>query len=501
MQYLPHPSWKDKPVKAKIEVVCDVCAKNFSIQISNHKKQYAKWQGKTYCRSCAAKISFEATGRAKKEKTMLEKYGSINPNNVPEIQEKIRQTNLSRYGEGGSTAIARSAFKEKYGFGNPFEIPAILEKAVETSKANHQGMHPNQLVENRNRLRDRMTELVGHSSILLVKLLERNHVESLEALGYKIADFLESRQLPANSDLAKETFQTDGSTLIKALRLINREDLISVWSRTSSKEKEISYYIQGIYNGPVIENDRSVLGRRELDIYLPTLGLAFEFNGLYWHSEYRGVTSEKHYQKYKDCLEKGIALYTLFEHEWNNRKPVILQMIKNLLVSKKKIGARQCSIIKDAERISEFIAENHIQGYVRSQIHLALEYKGEIVLALTVGRHHRKSEQLVLNRVCIKDVHVLGGLDRLLKLCPRPLITWSDNRYSPIGTMYKNAGFRLDEHLRPDYFYTDGTHAYSKQSQKKSIVGCPQEIKEHDFAKNRGLYRVWDCGKRRWILD
>ena len=39
-------------------------------------------------------------------------------------------------------------------------------------------------------------------------------------------------------------------------------------------------YIKSIYSGCIIKNDRSVLSGKELDIYLPELNIAFEFNGI-----------------------------------------------------------------------------------------------------------------------------------------------------------------------------------------------------------------------------
>ena len=62
----------------------------------------------------------------------------------------------------------------------------------------------------------------------------------------------------------------------------------------SIREKEVVAYIKTIYFGNVIENDRSLMIpdkkhnnwklNHELDILLPDIKLAFEFNGIYWHN-------------------------------------------------------------------------------------------------------------------------------------------------------------------------------------------------------------------------
>jgi hypothetical protein len=49
-------------------------------------------------------------------------------------------------------------------------------------------------------------------------------------------------------------------------------------------EKELVDFIKSIYNGEIITNNRKILKGKELDIVLPELNLAIEFNGIYWHS-------------------------------------------------------------------------------------------------------------------------------------------------------------------------------------------------------------------------
>ena len=53
---------------------------------------------------------------------------------------------------------------------------------------------------------------------------------------------------------------------------------------SSIKENEVYNFIKENYKGEIILNDRKILNGMELDIYIPNLNLAFEYNGLYWHS-------------------------------------------------------------------------------------------------------------------------------------------------------------------------------------------------------------------------
>ena len=53
----------------------------------------------------------------------------------------------------------------------------------------------------------------------------------------------------------------------------------------SAPETEISEYIEEIYDGEILKNDRTLLNTKELDIYLPDENIAIEYDGLYWHSD------------------------------------------------------------------------------------------------------------------------------------------------------------------------------------------------------------------------
>jgi len=92
----------------------------------------------------------------------------------------------------------------------------------------------------------------------------------------------------------------------------------------SNAEKEILNYVKSIYNGPVIPNDRTQIvnpstgNNLELDIWLPDLNKAIEYNGEHWHTE-KNVKFRDN-QKQIQCKEKGINLLVVKEHEWLKNK-------------------------------------------------------------------------------------------------------------------------------------------------------------------------------------
>ena len=103
----------------------------------------------------------------------------------------------------------------------------------------------------------------------------------------------------------------------------------------SKSENEIVEYIRGFYNDSILENDRTqiinpITGKfLELDIWLPKLNKAIEYNGEYWH--------RNKYQKYKDkikqnfCKENNINLLVINDEDWRSNKNECFNMIHTFI--------------------------------------------------------------------------------------------------------------------------------------------------------------------------
>ena len=86
----------------------------------------------------------------------------------------------------------------------------------------------------------------------------------------------------------------------------------------------------------VIENDRTLIrnpktGRfLELDIYIPTLRKAIEFNGAYWHDNKRARYIDK--QKVIQCKEKGIDLLVIDWQDWTDSRQESIEDLERFLL-------------------------------------------------------------------------------------------------------------------------------------------------------------------------
>ena len=102
--------------------------------------------------------------------------------------------------------------------------------------------------------------------------------------------------------------------------------------KSSKAEKEILKIVKQLLpDEDVIENDRTQIinpltgYNLELDIYIPKLKKAIEFNGTYWHSS--DYSKYKDSVKVKQCKEKGIDLLIINEQDWLDNKNEIIEKL------------------------------------------------------------------------------------------------------------------------------------------------------------------------------
>lgn len=102
-------------------------------------------------------------------------------------------------------------------------------------------------------------------------------------------------------------------------------------STASKGEAELTVYVESLGH-TVIRRDRTVLKGKELDLYIPGLKLALEYNGDYWHSDEwllsKGNQSalEYHRMKLDAAAKAGVRLGFVWDSEWKrlwSRKPVL----------------------------------------------------------------------------------------------------------------------------------------------------------------------------------
>lgn len=100
--------------------------------------------------------------------------------------------------------------------------------------------------------------------------------------------------------------------------------------KVSLPEMEISEFLRG-KGYSVVMSRRDLIHPFELDIYLPELNKAIEFNGLHWHYSDRLFVPGKHGNKSNLCKEKGIKLLHIREDLWIKNKDKMKEVIIKFL--------------------------------------------------------------------------------------------------------------------------------------------------------------------------
>ena len=285
--------------------------------------------------------------------------------------------------------------------------------------------------------------------------------------------------------------------------------------QSSKKEKDVADFIRSVYNGKILTNDRTILSGREVDIFLPDVKIAFEFDGVFWHNENNKGT-EYHLQKTIDCDEKGIRLIHIFEDEWKYKQDIWKSMISNLLgLTDNRIYARNCEVREiGSNECTVFLNDNHIQGWCPSQIKIGLFNCDEIVAVMTFGKSRHfigngKTEYELLRFCNRKNMIVVGGASKLFtyfkrKYKPSNVVSYADRRWSN-GNLYNQIGFKFDHYSKPNYYYVVGDIRKNRFNFRKSVLvkkyNCPENMSEREFCQLQKWNRIYDCGTSvyKWV--
>lgn len=405
--------------------------------------------------------------KAKIVETNLQKYGVRCASQAQEVKDKIRQTNMDRYGY-----VCNFADPQKRA---EYEQICIEKHGEDYAKKRAQKARFAFQLANRPHL-----EMYNREDVLENFIDENNEFMVNEFCAF----FKVSRGMC-------DKFKASNN-------ILNRNN---DWhrGRSSSIEQEL---FDSIPCENKYQNDKTILGGMELDMVLPDIKLAIEYNGLYWHSVQQGKDENYHLDKTKRCLEKGYQLFHIFESDdieiWQS-------MINNKLGLNKRIYARKCEIreVNFADTM-KFLEENHLQGFCPSSIRYGLYYNNELVQLITFGKSRfDKSYDYELLRLCtLKGYCVVGGASKLfkhaLKFVKGNIISYANRRFS-CGEIYKQLGFELKGESAPNYFYSKSGKIYSriafqKHKLKDVLDKFDDSLSEYDNMLNNGYDRIYDCG-------
>jgi len=421
---------------ARIKVKCDICHQKSEISFRRYIKNTTNKTIDYACsRKCAdqkSKITvLEKYGvenvsqsqdiKDKKVETCLKNFGVKHPQQSEKIFEKSKQTKLKLYGDENYVNIEKikNTNLEKYGVEAPAQNLIIKEKMMKSNNIFH-----------KNRILKNYENIINYENKLYEFSCDCKHNHTFK-ISYKLL---------WNRKNSNTTICTICNPISKNI---------------SGLEIQLSSFISSNYSGKTLLNCKNIISPYELDIYLPDLNLAFEFNGLYWHNDSH-IDKNYHLNKTEKCEKIGIQLFHIFEDDWIYKQEIIKSIIlKKLNKISNTISEKEYTIKKvENKSYKIFLENNHIDGYVKANIRIGLFHNNELISIISFNKNKNNFELL---RFCNRLNVDIDSASKLFKYFldnykTREVIVYV-NRSTSQGGIYKKLGFELVSKIKPSFYY------------------------------------------------
>ena len=488
-----------------IEKICPTCNNVFKIK-------YTLRNIRTYCsRKCSNNnINVKEKIKESQTNTFIEKYGT-HPMKLDQTKEKLKLSIRTKYGvdwiskKSGWYDTVKKNNKLKYGV----ETYNNIQKIKETCINNYGVDNPTKYKEIRESIN--LTIRNNHFDCLK-QYCQSNNIELLfnktEYKGYKFENKYKFKCIKCGYVFIQSINNSFNSLFCEKCDP----------DRKNTVENSFFNFLSELTPQLIIKRrDRTILNGKELDFYLPEQKIAFEINGLYWHSENgRGITRNYHNDKTKICLDNNIHLIHVFEFEWINKCEIIKSIIKTILNCNNNniIYARKCELKDvDIKEKNIFLNDNHLQGEDKSSIKLGLYSNDKLVSIMTFNKKSRfdKNIQWELSRFCnLQNTIVIGGASKLFSYFkkqykPKSIVSYSDRRFFN-GNIYNTLGFKFINNTNPSYYYISPNYKniYNRMNFQKHLLKSKlklfnPQLSEWENMKLNGWDRIWDCGNSKWV--
>jgi hypothetical protein len=286
-----------------------------------------------------------------------------------------------------------------------------------------------------------------------------------------------------------------------------RIPMCKLCTKGSKPQFEIYTFIQSLGFDNILYSDRSILGGKEIDIYLPDLKIGFEHDGLYFHR------NNDNSEKYDLANRLGIQLVKIYSNEWKENRELIKSKIRNILKKNtKKIYARQCQVKEiTSQEFKDFCDRTHIQGGIHAKHIYGLFHENVLVcgMSFSVPRFNNRYDFELIRYSSELNTTVIGGASKLLKnfrkLNTGSIISYCEKRYGT-GNLYDNIGFKFIESTKPSYFYYKrGREIVSRfKAQKHLLKDLIQNFDstktEFENMTNAGYIKIFDLGHKVYLM-
>lgn len=444
---------QSKEVQAKMK---NTCLERYGVECSlSNKEVREKVRNTLLDRYGVENASQSVLIKNKKKATMLDHYGVEYPYQSEDIRNKRNASDIEKYGDiYTKTKECRDKMKEtciaRYGVEYSTQSEQMKNKTKETNLSRY-GVE-NVCQNKQIRAKNTQSRRLNNFDNFIKNLLEKG----IEFLDTKENYCLCDRTL----ELQYKCLKCDSLFKSSGLKYQQIYCPVCAKQRYSQLEKEVVDYVKSIYSNEVLENVRNIIPNRELDIYIPKLKLAIEFNGTYWHSDiYKN--SNYHLDKTNLCKENGITLIHIFEHEWSEKQDICKSLIASSLgVYNQIIDSNCCDMFEISNNVYEkFIKENSIIDYKDCEYRYGLFHNTNLICV--VGLNYNNN-YYTLENFCVKMFTLVNnGLYTLLTNINNTDIIVNIDKSKFSENDYLNNHFIIEGDIDPTYIDINGYKLYN----------------------------------------
>ena len=431
----------------------------------------------------------------KNKQTCLEKYGVENATKLKEVKDKISQTKLERYGDVNYNNRDRASQTclERFGTTNPLASKEIQKKSRQTCLEKYGTEHTGQVKEFRDKakktnLEKYGTEYATQSEQVSSKIKETKRINTIEnhvdIIDIESGSYIcKCPHLECNKCIDKyykinpHTYHSRkyyGSELCTNLLPLGDP------SRQSSAEVTIQLWLDE-WNIQYETNNRAILKGKEIDIYIPSMKIGIECNGVYWHSD-KMKPKTYHIDKYNACTKQGIQLIQIWEDQLAKKPEIIESILEEKLGLSQIIKAQDCIIKEvDSKEANKFLEENCLCGKCNSSVRLGLYYGSKLVSLMCFDKKHQLVRFCNLNGYTIDNIKPL--LQYYMKTYNPDMITsYSSNDISE--NIYEKLGFKQIGFKQTSYYIDSEMNRY----------------KNNPIQSGLRAVKIYDSGLMKWQI-
>lgn len=478
--------------------ICEECGKSFIPRCGTQR--YCSGPHTTYCKICGKSIEYMCSPKEKpkccsqscinelKRRTVFEKYGVDNVNQLQAVKDKISRKNSSE-------AVKEKRKKtclERYGVDNVSKSDIVKDKIKDTFLARYGKSNAMQI--------QKFKDKYDWDSIIQKRC---NTMMERYGVTYSL-DIPEVKQRV--KDVHMKKYGVPYFVMTEAYRHPAKSNVISKINQKFSNDLAC--------NG-IINQLEFPVGDNVYDIWVKNSNILIEINPTYTHNSFgnhwnkEGLKSNYHLMKTKNAELNNYRCIHVFD--WDNIEAIINQ----LLLDRTTIYARNCSIrIVDSRTAVEFESLNHLQGSCKGQaVCLGLYDDMQLIQIMTFGKpRYNRNYQWELLRLCTRSGYrIVGGASKLFKYfietySPQSIISYCD-RSKFTGEVYETLGMKLHHMTEPAKIWSKGVKKVTDNLLRQRgfdqlfDANYGKGTSNEELMLQHGWLPIYDCGQAvyEWV--